>query len=101
MTRLKERQERKTDPSGVFAFHDSWLRLSPTSLPVFPQLLPEGLVLWPRLLCKHAGGEHSGEGGEDEVGGDPVSFLHTALPLYELLGTPGQVRGATFSIRVL
>lgn len=59
-----------------------------------PQLLPQGLVFWPGLLRQHAGGEHGGEGGQDEIGRDPVSFLHPAVPLHELLGAPGQVRGA-------
>lgn len=78
--------------------------MSPSSLslsPLLPQLLPEGLLLWPRLLCEHAGGEHGGEGGEDEVGGDLVSFLHPALPLHELPGAPGQVRGANLYNRVV
>lgn len=62
--------------------------------PIHPQLLPERLLLWPRLLCQHGSGEHGGERGEDEVCRNPVSFLHPALPLYELPGAPGQVRGA-------
>lgn len=66
-----------------------------SSLRSVPQLLPEGLLLWPRLLRQHGGGEHGGEGGEDEVGGDPVSFLHPALPLHELPGAPGQVRSCS------
>lgn len=60
--------------------------------PFHPQLLPQGLLLWPRLLRQHAGGEHGGEGGEDEVRRDPLSFVHPALPLHELPGASGQVR---------
>lgn len=70
------------------------LPLPPPLLPVL-QLLPERLLLRPGLLRQHAGGEHGGAGGAHEVGRDPVSVLHAALPLHELPGAPGQVRGAT------
>lgn len=60
--------------------------------PFLPQILPEGLLLWPRLLCQHGGGEHGREGGQNEVGRDHVYFLHAAVPLHELPGAPGQVR---------
>lgn len=88
----KKKKKERAEPSGsAFAFRDSWRRLSASPL-LNLQLLPEGLLLRPRLLRQHAGGEHGGEGGEDEVGGDPVPVLHPALPLHELPGAPGQVR---------
>ena len=89
----KTKKEKKEQPSGsAFSFMTHGFVCLP---PFHPQLLPEGLLLWPRLLCQHGGGEHGGEGGEDEVGRDPLSFLHPALPLYELPGASGQVRRAS------
>jgi len=88
---LAGKKKEKKKPSHLagallFMTHSSSLSPSP-SLP--PQLLPERLLLWPRLLRQHGGGEHGGEGGEDEVSGDPVSLLHAALPLHELPGASG------------
>lgn len=86
-------QRRKKGQAIWQCFCFSWLMASSVSLlSLHPQLLPEGLLLRPRLLCQHACGEHSGEGGQNEVGRDPLAFLHPALPVHELPGAPGQVR---------
>lgn len=69
--------------------HPSGFASSSSSSP--GQILPQGLLLWPGLFRQHACGERAGARRPDEVGGDPVSLLHSALPLHALPGEPSQV----------
>lgn len=85
-------------PSHLAApFPFLWRTTSSFPSPSVLQLLPQGLLLWPGLLRQHAGGEHSGEGSQDEIGRDPLAIVHSALPLHELPGASGQVRWVFFS----
>lgn len=98
---LPSQNKQRTKKKGEQAiwqppFRFQWLTSSASPSPSVPQLLPQGLLLWPGLLRQHAGGEHGGEGRQDEVSGDPLAVLHPALPLHGLPGASGQVRRAPY-----